>query len=189
MLSPPALLLTLKYEDVKIAKTGRGRQTTREWKLSRRRQNREAGLRLGQAGDKLSATPAEQATEGGSRVRGGRPVVGAGPPAVHAARVALPAGTVPLGHGRVADRVGADLRFVDVSDSRRARHPGQRWKLSVVKLKDADGPTIDNDFVADLTKAPWTPSPASTPPWSWKGRLEPRRRCCISASCRCPACT
>ena len=164
--------LTLKYEDVKIVKTGRGSPATQEWKLTVAFEP-EVGLRWGK-GDKLSATPADKLLKAVPECAAagllsvlGRPL--STPPAWR-----YPLGTVPLATVGLLTVSVPTCVLVDVSDSSLGLDilGKGKWKLSVVKLKDADGPTIDNDFAADLTKAAVDSIAGVNATVVLKGRLE-----------------
>ncbi len=149
-----AATATIKYEGIKIIKTGKGSPATQEWKLTLQ-VDPEVGLRW-KADDVLNATPADKilksipecATQGVLNTLLGRPL--STPPAYRGALGSLPVAT----SGVMTLSVPACI-LVDAGDSKIGLDiiGKAKWKLTAIKLKEAELPTVSSDFQADMVKA------------------------------------
>lgn len=145
--------VTLKYEGIKIIKTGKGSPATQEWKLTGTFEP-EVGLRWGK-GDKLAVTPTDQVLKtipecaaGGLLSVLGRPL--STPPSWR-----YPLGSVPLATSGLLTLSMPACILVDAGDSALGLDilGKGKFSVSVVKLKDSDSPTFSGDSDASLAKA------------------------------------
>lgn len=144
---------SVKYEGIKIIKAGKGSPVTQEWKMTLQVEP-EVGFRWS-AKDVLKTTPAEllmksipECAAAGLLKVLGRPI--SAPPAW---RTSL--GSLPLASSGILTLSVPACILADAGDSKIGVDiVGKgKWKLSVVKLKDAEMPTVSSDFSADIGKA------------------------------------
>lgn len=143
----------IKYEGIKIIKTGKGSPSTQEWKMTLQVEP-DVGLRW-TANDSLKTTAADaimktipECAAAGVLSILGRPL--STPPAWR-----KPIGSLPLATSGILTLSVPACILVDAGDSKIGLDiiGKGKWKLSAVKIKDVELPTISSDFQAEIAKA------------------------------------